>query len=58
MSYNFQDLLTMLTEEYFTREQINYLAMKLSDPKCNSIYLQSVMHSDIKAIKSIIESRK
>ena len=56
--YNFDDLLKILTLEYFSREQINYIAMKLIDKDCNSIYLQSVMAGDLKAIKDIIRARQ
>jgi hypothetical protein len=56
--FNFTELLEILTLEYYTREQINYLAMKLIDKNCNSIYLQSVMAGDLKTIKDIIKARQ
>jgi hypothetical protein len=56
--YNFTELLEILTLEYFSREQINYIAMKLIDKDCNSIYLQSVMAGDLKTIKDIINTRQ
>ena len=48
--YNFQELLEILTLDYFTREQINYIAIKLIDKNSHSFYLQSVMSADIKKI--------
>ena len=50
--YNFQELLEILTLDYFTREQINYIAIKLIDKNSHSFYLQSVMAGDIKKINS------
>ena len=50
--YNFQELKEILTLEYFTIEQINFIALKLIDKRNYSLYLQSVMASDMKKIKS------
>ncbi len=49
--FNVTDLKLLLGgDEYFTSEQINWLCMKLLDPKSNSFYFQSVMSADRKRI--------
>ena len=53
MKFNIQDMTKLLggSEVYFTVEQINFICIKLIDPKSYSLYLQSVMATDMKIIK-------
>ena len=49
--YNFEELFLILgKDEYFTKEQIDYIVLKLNDKNLYSLYLQQVMSNDIKTL--------
>lgn len=52
--FNFNELFLLLGKlEYFTKEQIEFIVLKLNNNNAYSLYLQQVISSDIKKLKSI-----